>query len=517
MKRTLSVLLAVLTVIMCGCGKKTVYVPEEVDTGQTSSPIDTLRQDVTPLSFFMDTRTLDMKMDEDMICTVEYPMLKLSSEDAGKYPVLKRSLDNVNTSFVQNAQSLFNNLSSAAENAYFSGSGEFSPFRRDIFLALPRADSKAVSIICSSSVFSTGEHEEIAYSCLNLDTVSGRGIDIRNVVSDMKTFRSVIETELSINYPDVHFNDLIGGLNHYMEDPASFVWTIDYQGITVYFSPGELAPFDDGLITVSLRFDNYPELLNQSYAEVPSSYVSPVVAGKCFNFDLDLNGSSDDIRVSDRFDSSLGYSDMLTISINGNVTTTKTGLKSYDCYVIHAGLNRNYLFINGENLSEYGYINIFKLDRTGASFVGGMYDTSLHASSFSGHCEGRTILTNPESFVMGTLCTLLCPQVGIKTYCTGVDGMPVSLDSYFLLSSSQILTSKNELATVSVNSDTGSGGQSAVKIPAKTQFYFWRTDGSSFTDMKTGSGICCRLFITTKNKTQYVNGINAKELFDGIS
>ena len=517
MKRILSLLLAVLTVILCGCGKKSVVVSEEEAPGQSSALLDTLKEANTPLSFFTDTQQLELKLDEDMICSVDYPMLKLSREDAEKHPVLKRSLDSVNTSFIQNAQSLFDSLSALAEDAYFSAAEDFTPFRREVLLALPRADSKAVSILCSSSVFSTGEHEEIAYSCLNLDTVSGRELDIRNIVSDMKTFRSVIETSLSLNYPDTEFPDLMNCLNRYMESPADFVWTLDYQGITLYFSPGELADFDDGLITVSLRFDNYPELLNQSYAEVPPGYVSPVVAGRCFNFDLDLNGSSDDIRVSDRFDESLGYSDLLTISVNGNTTSTKTGLKSYDCYVIHAGLNRNYLFINGENLSEYGYINVFRLDRTGATFVGGMYDTSLHAAGFSGYCEGRTILTNPESFIMGSLCKLLYPQVGIKTYSIGVDGMPVSLDSSFLLSSSQILTSKNELATVSVDANTGSGAQSAVKIPGKTQFYFWRTDGSSFIDMKTGVGTCCRLFITVKNKTQYVNGINAQELFDGIT
>lgn len=517
MKRTLSLLLAVLSVILCGCGKKSSRAPEEDNTGQSSTVMDTLRQAVTPLSFFRDIQQLELKLDEEMLCSVEYPMLKLSGEDAEKHPVLKRSLDNVNTSFINNAQSLFDNLSSLAEDAYFSSAEGFSPFRREIFLALPRADSKAVSILCTSTVFSVGEHEEIAYSSLNLDAVSGREIDIRSVVSDMKTFRSVIETSLSLNYPDVSFKDLMSSLNRYMEAPATFVWTLDYQGITLYFSPGELADFDAGLISVSLRYDNYPQLLNQSYADTPASYVSPVIAGKCFNFDLDLNGSSDEIRVNDRYDEKLGYSDLLTININGNITTTKTGLKSYDCYVIHAGLNRNYLFINGENLSEYGYINVFRLDRTGATFVGGMYDTSLHAAGFSGHCEGRTILTNPENFVMGSLCKLLYPQVGIKTYSIGVDGMPVSLDSCYLLSSSQILTSKNELATVSVDPGTGSGSQSAVKIPGKTQFYFWRTDGTSFIDMKTSIGTCCRLFITVKNKTQYVNGINAGELFDGIA
>ena len=262
MKRTLSLLLAALTLMLCGCGKKTVYTPPEDEPEQVSATVETLKEPLTPLSFFMDIQQLDMKLDEDTICTVEYPMLKLSAEDAGRYPMLKRSLDNINTSFIQNAQSLFNSLSSSAQDVYFSDSENFSTFKRDITLSLPRADSKAVSILCRSSVFSGGEHEDIAYSCLNCDTLSGRSLDIRSVVGDMKTLRSVIEASLSLNYPDVEFTDLINGLNRYMEDPSTFVWTVDYEGITLYFSPGELAEFDAGLITVSLRYDNYPELLN---------------------------------------------------------------------------------------------------------------------------------------------------------------------------------------------------------------------------------------------------------------
>ena len=517
MKRFLFLLLAVLCLSLCGCGKKTVQSPVEENTGQSAAQIETLKEPVTTLSFFMDTQRLDMSLGGREICSVDYPMLKLSAEDAEKYPTLKRAVDSVNNSFIQNGQSVFDTLTASAEESYFSDAESFVPFRRSTSLALPRADSKVVSILYSSKVFTGGEREDITYSCLNCDSVTGRELDIRAVVNDMKTFRSVIETSLSLNYPEVEFTDLTGSLNRYLEDPKAFVWTLDYQGITVYFSPYELASPDAGLITVSLRFDSYPELLDQSYAEVPPSYVSPVIDGKCFNFDLDLNGSSDQIEITDRYDEKLGYSDLLTININGNITTTKTGLKSYDCYIVHAGLNRNYLFINGENLNEYGYINVFRIDRTGASFVGGLYDTSLHAAAFSGYCEGRSILTDPENFVMGSLCKLLCPQVGIKTYSIGVDGMPISLDSSFLLSSSRTLTSKNELSTVSIDPYTGSGAQSAVKIPAKTQFYFWRTDGTSFMDMKTSVGTCCRLFITTRNKTQYVNGVNAEDFFDGLN
>lgn len=515
MKRSLCLLLAALTLILCGCGKKTVYVPEEETSEQSAASLETLKQPASTLSFFKNTQTLDLTQDDISVCSVEYPVLKLSADDAEKYPALKRTLDNVNTAFIQNGQTVFEQLSAPAVDAFFADKEDFVPYGRTVSVFLPRSDSRAVSILCRSVMLSGGDHEDITYSSLNCDTVSGRELDIRSIVNDMAVFRDVLETGLADGYPDVRFTALMDGLNRYMEEPSQFVWTLDYQGITVYFNPYDLTGYDAGLLTVSLRFDNYQELLNQSYADVPSSYVSPLIDGKCYNFDLDLNGVSDEIKVDDSYSEELGYSDVLNITVNGRSVSTKTGLKAYECYVVHAGLGRDYLFIDGENLNDYGYINIFRLDKTGAGFVGGLYETSLHAAAYSGFGEGRTVLTNPDSFVMGTLCKLLYPQVGIKTYRIGNDGMPESSDSFYLLSSPQILTSKNELSTVSINPDTGSGTQAAVKIPAKTQFYFWRTDGTSYIDMKTSTGTACRLFITVKNKLQYVNGVSAEELFDG--
>ncbi len=528
MKRSLSLLFALLTLLLCGCGKKTANTAAEVKSEQVSASLETLKQSVSTLSFYKNIQSLDLTQDGVTVCAVEYPTLKLASDDAEKYPVLKRTLDNINSAFIQNGQTIFEQLSASAVDAYFSDAQEdenesdeskekFAAYKRSVSVYLPRSDSKAVSILCRSAMFSGGKDDDITYSSFNCDTVSGREIDIRNIVNDMSAFRDILETSLADSYPEIDFIGLMDKLNRYMEDPTQFVWTVDYQGITIYFNPYELTDYDAGVLTVSLRFDNYKELLNQSYADVPARYVSPLIDGKCYDYDLDLNGASDEITVTDSYNEDSGYSDALNITVNGRTTSTKTGLKAYECYVVHAGLGRDYLFINGENLNDYGYISVFSVGKTGASFVGGLYKTSLHAAAYSGFCEGRAVLTNPDSFVMGSLCELLYPQVGIKTYYIGNDGMPASNDSFYLLSSSQILTSKNELSTVSINPDTGSGNQSAIKIPAKTQFYFWRTDGESYIDMKTSAGTACRLFITVKNKTEYVNGINAEDLFDGIN
>ena len=511
MKKTLSVILILLLLALCGCGKGGTVAQSE-PTSQPSKPEPT-PPPLNTLSIFMDIQYYEDVQNGELLCRVEYPVLKLGSDDSVKYPSLSNALNGINNSFIQNGQNMYAQLSAAALQSYLADSENYIQYIRSTSVVIPRCDSRAVSILYKSSVSSGGEQTDVTYSCTNRVTATGRQLDIRDVVTNMPALRNIIETELPAKYPDTELYDLTDSLNRYMEDPAQLVWTLDYQGITLYFNPYDVADASAGMLSLNLRFDNYTELLVQDYAELPNSYSVPFIEGECIGFDLDSNGKSDKISVTDSYNEKLGYSDVLTIDINGNKTTTKTGLRGYECYVIHAGLGRNYLLINGENLSDYGYINVFRIDRTGAVVVGGLYETSLQCAGKSGYCEGKPLITNPESFMLGTKCTLIREQIGVKTYHIGNDGMPVSDDAYYLLDPTFSLTSKNIISTVSIDPNTGSGNQSAVKIPAKTEFYFWRTDGTSSVDMKTGSGICCRLFVT-KGNTQFVNGISVNDIFE---
>lgn len=514
MKKTLSVFTALALLMLCACGRAPVSVPTQTSSVQeTYIPAE---EPISTLSFFLDNQALEKKIDEELLCRVEYSLLKLKSRDAEKFPYLKSALDGINNAFISGAQSVFSQLGAEAAQSRKDNSENFLPFKRGITLTLPRADSKVVSILCAASVFSGGEGADVSYSSFNCDSSTGREIDIRKVVSSLPQLRGLIEQLLPARYPKVEFTDMNGSLNRFMEDPTTFVWTLDYQGITLYFNPYELAGAEAGLLVLPLRYDSYPELFDKAYTEIPVRYSVPFAAGQCFNVDLDMNGISDKISVTDSYNEALGYFDTLTISVNGKTLSTKTGLKSYECYLVHTGLGRDFLFLNGNNLSEYGYINVYKLDRNGASFAAGLYETSLYAAAYSGYCEGRPLLTNPDSFIMGTKCPLLHTMAGIKSYHIGTDGTPESDENYYLLTSSQILTSRRELATVSIDPATGSGNQAAVKLPSGTEYYFWRTDGSSLVDMKTSEGVFCRLFVTTGGG-QKVNGINAAELFDGLS
>ena len=511
MKKTLSVIFLTIFLLLCGCGKTdSVPLNEETPRPQSAEPTPA---PLKALRFFMDIQYYEKMEGDRLLCRVEYPVLRLDSEDSVKYPALSNALNSINSSFIQNGQTVYSQLCAAAQQSYLADSENIIGYQRSTSVVLPRCDSRAVSILYRSAVSSGGDTTDVSYSCSNRVTATGRQLDIRDVVTDLPALRNIIEAELPAKYPDVEFYDLINALNRYMADPTQFVWTVDYQGITLYFNPYELADASAGVLSVSLRYESYPEILVQDYAEVPGAYSVPLVDGQCLNFDLDLNGASDRISVYDTYNEKLGYSDVLTISINGNETTTKTGLRGYECYVIHAGLGRNYLLINGENLSDYGYVNVFRIDRTGASFVGGLYDTSLQCAGRSGYCEGKPILTDPESFMLGSKCTLIREQPGVKTYHIGADGMPISDEGYFLLDPTVVVTSKNEISTVSIDPATGSGNQGAVKIPAKTEFYFWRTDAVSCVDMKTSTGVCCRLFVN-KGNTQFVNGTNVNDIFE---
>lgn len=75
-----------------------------------------------------------------------------------------------------------------------------------------------------------------------------------------------------------------------------FNWTIDYLGLTFYFSPGELS--DDGMLTATVSFAEYPELFNEKYMAVPAEYAVEIPLDISFFAELDTDDASEAISIS---------------------------------------------------------------------------------------------------------------------------------------------------------------------------------------------------------------------------
>lgn len=535
MKKTISALLALAALLLCACGAPSAGTPTpEPTSAAADEPVETAAPSVSALRFYKSTETLSEERDGTTLCTVTYPTLSLSDEDAAVYPALAAALASLNSDGATNSTSAYGQLLSAAADDYDrraaaesaqaaasdgaeeGGVTPFEMFYRYDDLTLPRADSRAVSILYSMTSFSGGVHGNYYYYSTNLDTATGRALSVGDVVTNMAQLRALLETALRDKYPDAGFEVMEDALNAYFADPASLTWTLDYQGISFFFSPGELSDFGDGKMSCSIRFDAYPGIFSEYYTAVPLSYAVPFTEWRCMDYDLNGDGAEDDIHIDREYADDGATIEKLTISVNGREYTANTPMTDCAAYTVCiSGGAKSFLFISAQNLTGYGYVSVYRLDRTGASLVGMQYESSLYAAGYASVCPGVPLLTDPGCFMLGTRIQYLGTLTGLKTYSIGVDGMPVSTDAYYQLYGAQPLTLRSQLVTATIDG-AGSGTFAAATFSPGTRLSFLRSDGAGAVDMFTDDGVYCRLYVSGKPGSQKVNGMPVEDIFSGI-
>lgn len=515
MKRLAVFILTLSALLLCACSDAQPTPPQIAEAPvsaapQTAAPVSS-GSDVETISLFKDIKYYEYSEDGRLFCRVEYPVLLMDGSGAAQ--ALGSSVDAFNAALAAQATDtytrLYNSACSDIELNMENPGGYYS--HTDIYVT--RADSLALSTLCVSDSGSAASQPQRSYSCMNFDSRTGRHLALKDVSTDAERLTTLIKEQLEKGYPKAEFYDLDAAMGKYAEDISTLVWTLDYQGLSFYFAPYELAPYEEGSFTVGLRFDDHPELFSIYYTRRPYSYAVPVIDGRCLNYDMDGDGVSDLIRMTREEKKGVNY---LNIAVNSRELSVNVSMTGYEAYVIYAGPSRSYLFINANNGSDYGYISVYRLERTGAALLGMIYDTSLQAAGFTPECPGIPLLTSPQRLILGTKIELLGTLTGVKDYSIGSAGMPETGDEQYRVYADTTLTAKTDFATAGVDPATGRGLNSAVKIAAGTRMFYHRSDGAGYVDMMSEDGQCCRMYVSGKGRSQTVNGMPVEQCFDGL-
>lgn len=105
-----------------------------------------------------------------------------------------------------------------------------------------------------------------------------------------------------------------------------FNWTLDYNGVTFYFAPGELC--DEGVQTATISFAKYPELFYEKYMVVPAEYTVELPLNISFFTQLDADSALEEISISGRYDENRNY-----YTDYGIYTDTDAGYYYEECFV----------------------------------------------------------------------------------------------------------------------------------------------------------------------------------------
>ncbi|MBR6258589.1 MAG: hypothetical protein IKR21_00065 [Oscillospiraceae bacterium] len=253
-----------------------------------------------PLALYKTVEVMD-EWDDEYMLPLSYcrsSQLTLTEDEAERYPELAKKLSEVAESSKNALKNDSENLSDYSRSLIEGGSLEFYPGYSNMDVMARRADSTAICILCDDSEF---------YSHINgrwirgdaYDPQTGEKIRLTDVITDMDSVPAIVEEELGSHMWTANFLSDTAVADYFGSRSEDAIdWSLDYNGVTFYFSPGDIADRGFGRASAMVSFEKFPELFNEKYTAVPDAFFSAFPQGGSIFWDLDGDGNVEEIILS---------------------------------------------------------------------------------------------------------------------------------------------------------------------------------------------------------------------------
>lgn len=475
-------------------------------TGEAGTTVDVQTPEVADVPQYLDVELNyfgDSCYEDIYLMYGHYNTICLNSRE---YPALSRAVDAYNQEKEKQSGAYLEELKQRARDEYQQYGAEMfmGPFVAEKDMYLRRADNRVLSVVESCYSYEGGAHGNQYYTAVNFDVATGENLELESVIKDMEGLPAALALEVHTKYPDMAAwgDNLLHLLQGYLTEYRQFItWTVDYQGVTFYFSDYELGAYADGTQEVTITYKKYPELLNEMYfADVEETYVMDLPEHWASS-DLDLNedGVTESVSVTDgTYNPGWGGYESFDVTVNGNTFTMEDYY--YNLWVDFVKANgKNYLYVRRSKDNDYQTVSVFEITENSVEYID---DFQNSVSNF----------TNSGDFKVLQRIDLLSTYHGEADCFVGEDGMPVEKNGRYTISGEITLTSTMPITAELVDEAGGFLG-SEYEFPAGTRFRLMTTDGSSYVDAEADDGQRCR-FYTTSEWPPVVNGMDAESAFE---
>ena len=327
MKRMMCVLLCICMLLcLTACGKNTEQPKETESTAATEDQTPTESQPTTEAQLPTESQptteatgtqddvsaneikplTLEKALhtyfewDDELpqaLVRSEHSTVTLSQGAAEDYPEMAQALSQIATMQENAMLDEFDNLVSFAREELDADRDGFVTNVSTLDVLVRRADSLVISLL-SDSYSHYGQIENYrVFHGTNYDTQSGRELMLNEVVTVNNDLAQAVETALTTSVWAGDFYSETAVEDYFANTPYDgFSWTIDYLGVTFYFASGDLS--DDGMLTATVPFAEYPELFNKKYLAAPTEYAVEIPLDISFFAELNTHEGLEAISVS---------------------------------------------------------------------------------------------------------------------------------------------------------------------------------------------------------------------------
>ncbi len=410
--------------------------PSEAETTTQTEPEATSEAETTsqtePSNQQKEVKLLDIdkQIMHESVSSIQYAEtlteMNCSTASLGKnaaklYPDLASSINSISDFYEVNILEQNDMYAESAEEALSSGEENFETYIFNLNVHVRRADSVAVSILHDSYDYYGIDAELRSFWGENFNTETGETIYLPDVVTDIDHLAEAVEAELYNAFsPDVFYSDK--AIENYFKDYGAdgSNWTLEYNGVTIYFDEGDIADSGVGDISVTIEFAEYPELFKEKYTAVPEAYVVGLPMKSSFYTDLDGDGSSEELTIADSYEGSFGIDRTLSLRISTLETdyTEKLMANGCEAYYVKTADDRNYLYILMK-LESQTELYTYDITNTTISKVGEQPISPYYSD------QTVSVLTDPDNMHFDIFGDADVEPIGDDFFTVGYDGMPV--------------------------------------------------------------------------------------------
>lgn len=377
---------------------------------------------VVPLEVMTGSQTHHSSCGENEMYKVQtaYASVLLSDKCAKAFPMLQNALEIETASGKSNSETehkdLFEYFCECAESGdslWYDHAGNVA----DVFVR--RADSVVTSLLYYDFSYSGGKSPMLYHVGRNFDSKTGKTLMIEDVVTDLSTLTELVKEQYEKNYQkdysdysnisDMDFSDIF---NWSFREPLDVTWTIDYNGLSVYFNTRDIFSYmliDSQIVTIS--FAENPTLFNEKYTQVPETYAVELNRYLPYRFDLNGDGTLDEICTgfyygdnedwfegiySDAHFDEIDHASKYNVTVNGKTLSLTPDAYEADFTFVH-GKDGNYIYVEKLYDDDRRTTDIISIADGEAQKIGSNNNYMKHYYG-KDEIDYRTVLTNPESF-----------------------------------------------------------------------------------------------------------------------
>lgn len=482
-------------------------VPEPTDVPEVSeAPV--------PLQLMLEEQNIEEWEDARQLYSMLWQNPVLSAEDAEAYPFLAATLDARKKMKEGDVAVMAEELAETAREL-ISYAQDFSCYDTTRYY-VQRADNRVMSMMCHQVTDMGSIHPMKVVSGLNLDPETGKDLLLADVTTDVEKLLVQVKELLREKYPEELFEEWEVSFDELGTEGHS--WTMDYDGITFYFSQYMLASYAAGVLTAKVDFVQTPELFREEYMAAPEQgYVSrPAFYSETEIGEKSGTGEKKTMLIGQYREWENEDHLRFEIIIDGE-NRLDYALYAYEFtpYLVAVG-EKEFLYVQTYFENDYKAIYVFDLDAERISepvaiLGGGFVETVLDEDTWS---YGEAVFTNPAEFSLSSRMDVFRTMQGVRAYYVDPEtGALVPKTEVFVLNEEQApLVTKLPVEVTMVADGT------EETLSAGTSLVFLRSDGETYVEFRMPDGRECR--VTRDSSEEWpmtVNGVPEEDVFDGIA